>query len=178
VVDVDAALAAGGAQRIALLRFCVASVTMEPVFLFLACEFRVRPTRAGAFALFDVFCAEGAPGRLSAYELLPPRELVLGATITRLQTQVDATQLAADEEVVLGTPARDLFDALVRGVHRDTHGRLSHVAATFDPRLTAHENLPGGRMNAGQRHFVEKIWVPVVRPRLVAGGFWQMATIA
>jgi hypothetical protein len=51
------------------------------------------------------------------------------------------------------------------------------VSATFDPQLTSEENLPGGKMTAGQRQFVEHVWQRIVKPRLTAGGFWQIETI-
>jgi hypothetical protein len=39
------------------------------------------------------------------------------------------------------------------------------------------ENLPGGRLSAGQRAFVETVWRPRVRPQLVAAGFWRAANL-
>ena len=32
-------------------------------------------------------------------------------------------------------------------------------------------------MTQAQRHFVENVWKPQIRPRLVDAGFWQMQTI-
>src|SRR5437867_2774371 len=74
-------LAKGGEQRVALLRYCVMSITMEPVFVFLAQEYRLRPTHAAALALYDVFCARDALARIGVMEALPPRNLQLQAAV-------------------------------------------------------------------------------------------------
>ena len=181
MADLAEILTAGGERRITLLRYCVMSMNMEPMFVFLASEYRMRPTHAGALALYDVFCTQEAPARLDAYELLPPRELRIDATISRIRDQWRQMQLpeAPDPEaaIAIATPARDLFDVIVRGVREDARGRWAKVSATFDPQLTAQENLPGGKMNAGQRHFAEKVWHGIAKPQLVRAGFWQIATV-
>lgn len=182
MIDIADILAIGGAQRIALLRYCVLSVSMEPMFLFLAREFRLRPDHATALALFDAFCARQAPARLPAYELLPPRELRVEAAILGVRAQW--TQMQAPEPpeedcaIAVSTPPRNLFDVIVNGVRQDAQGRLASLSAGYDPARTPEENLPGGKINAGQRHFVEKVWQPIVKPQLVRAGFWQIATIA
>ena len=182
MIDIDATFSRGGVERLDLLRYCVMAINMEPLFLFLAGEYRLRPTHAGALALFDMFCATGAPARLEAYELLPPRELALAAEISKIRERWAAMQAPAheDEETTRSAPswpARSLFDALARGVRADTHGRLRSIGASYDPQLTPHENLPGGKLSASQRQFVERVWQPIVRPRLAAAGFWQISTI-
>ena len=48
----------------------------------------------------------------------------------------------------------------------------------YDPARTPMQTLPNGKMNAGQRQFVEQIWQQVLRPHLVAAGFWRIATVA
>ena len=182
MIDIPEILTRGGAQRIAFLRYCVLSVSMEPVFVFLVQEYRLRPGHAAALALFDVFCARQAPARLPAHELLPPRELLVEAAIARIREQW--TQMRApeppdeDSAISITTPLRNLFDAIVRGVQQDASGRLARLSSTYDPRLTPEENLPGGKLTAGQRYFVEKVWQPVVKPRLAGGGFWPIANIA
>lgn len=182
MVDIPEILAKGGAQRLAFLRYCVLSMSMEPVFVFLAGEYRLRPGHAAALALFDVFCAGQAAARLPAYELLPPRELLVEAAIVRIRTQwtqMQSPQPPDEESAIPNTTSpRNLFDAIVRGVWQDAQGRLALMSSTYDPVLTPEENLPGGKLTAGQRHFVEKVWHPVVRPRLVGVGFWQIATVA
>src|SRR4051812_4507840 len=98
MVDIHQTLKHGGKARIELLRYCVMSITMEPLFLFLASEYRLRPPHAGALALFDVFCAAQSRARLAAYELLPPRELALAAEIARIRSRRDALQSPPPEE--------------------------------------------------------------------------------
>jgi hypothetical protein len=182
VIDIGEILARGGAPRIAFLRYCVLSISMEPVFVFLAQEFRLRPGHAAALALFDVFCARQAPARLPASEFLPPRELLLEAAIAGIRAQWMQMQspVPPDEDAALAvaTPARTLFDAVSSGVRTDAHGRLAELSATYDPLLTPEENLPGRKINAGQRHFVERVWQPIVKPQLGRAGFWQIATVA
>jgi hypothetical protein len=179
MVDIEDLLNRGGAGRIALLRYCVMSIRMEPIVVFLAQEYRYRPSHAGALALFDLFCDEHAPARLEAYELLPPRQLGLRAALARVRAQWNQMKSPAPEDeeelIAVTTPARDLFDAVVRGLRGDA--RLTALRTSYDPQLTAQENLPGGKMTAGQRQFVEGAWNPVVKPRLTAAGFWQMSTI-
>ena len=182
MIDIDEALTRGGAQRLGLLRYCVISITMEPLFLFLASEYRLRPSHNGALTLFDSFCAINAPARLTAYELLPPRELGVAAEIARIRERCRALQTPAEQsedEVrsVAPAPSRTLFDALVRGIRSDARGTLAALGAAYDPQLTAQENLPGGKMSASQRQFVDRVWQPLVRPRLVSAGFWQVGSI-
>jgi hypothetical protein len=62
-------------------------------------------------------------------------------------------------------------------VRNDPAGRFAELGRQYDPRLAPQQNLPGGKMGAAQRHFVEHIWRPVARPRLLAAGFWQIANI-
>ena len=183
MADIAVILSQGGAQRLAFLRYCVLSFSMEPLFDFLVQEYRLRTSHAGALALFDVFCARQAPARLPAYELLPPRELSLESEIERLRAQWDGVQSAPESvegepAIALALPARELFDAIVRGIRQDAHGRLARMGSTYDPALTPEENLPGGKMTAGQRQFVDGVWHPVLKPRLVAAGFWRIATVA
>jgi hypothetical protein len=174
-------LASGGRGRIDLLRHCVLSITMEPIFVFLVSEYRQRPTHAGALTLFDVFCAPGAPCRLRADPVLPPRELVLAASIRALRAQwlqlQSARPPAPEDAVAITMPMRGLFDSVVRSVMNDPDAPYTRLACRYDPALTPAENLPDGRMTQAQRLFVENTWKPVVRPRLVAAGFWQLQTI-
>jgi hypothetical protein len=83
-----------------------------------------------------------------------------------------------DSAVSIAVPLRNVFDAIARGVQQDGSGRLARLASTYDPLLTPEQNLPGGKLTAGQRYFVENVWQPLVKPRLAAGGFWPIANIA
>jgi hypothetical protein len=129
-----------------------------------------------------MFCAVHAPAKLAAYELLPPRELSLAAEVSRVRERWNAMQNPSpdDEDTlrsVASWPGRALFDALVHGLRADVHRKLETVSTSYDPQLSPQENLPGGQMSATQRQFVERIWQPIVRPRLASAGFWQVATI-
>lgn len=75
-------------------------------------------------------------------------------------------------------PPRYLFDSVAQKLLSDQSQMISAVAQAYDPALTPHENLPGGRLQAGQRAFVDNVWLPIVRPHLVAAGFWRLATVA
>jgi hypothetical protein len=182
VIDIEGTLAHGGAERLDFLRYCVMSINMDPVFIFLAGEYRLRPTHLGAFALHDLFCAIDAPARLAAYELLAPRELGVSAEIARLRQNREAMQQPAEDSetparTVPAGPGRMLFDAIVQGLRADSGGRLEAIRTRYDPQRTPEENLPGGKLSGAQRQFVNRVWLPVVRPRLTAAGFWQIGTI-
>ena len=80
-------LSAGGEVSIALMQYCVRSVTMEPLFVFLSREYRLRPAHAGALALYDVFCAPDAPARIGAANLLPPHNMTLAFSVNAIRRQ-------------------------------------------------------------------------------------------
>ncbi len=54
---------------------------------------------------------------------------------------------------------------------------IRRIRETYDPALEPVENLPGGKMTAGQRMFVERVWRPKLRPHLVQAGFLRVASI-
>lgn len=178
--DLDAILTGGGAPRTALLRYCVMSVTMEPVFVFLAREYRLRPTHGAALALYDVFCARDAVARVSAPGLLPPRDLRLSAAIRPIRQQWEAMQSPrpdTDPAAATTAPYKNLFDFILSALCDDPEGPLAALARRYDPGLEPEMNLPGGKLNVGQRHFVDKVWRALARPRLLRAGFWQVETI-
>ena len=174
-------LSRGGEGRIALLRYAVMSITPEPLFLFLAQEYRLRPTHLSALALYDVFCAPGAAARVRSQVALPPRDLHLSAAIDLIRKQRSALQSPEQQEdgvrIWTTVPHRNLFDHLAAELQQDPDGSLARVAREYDPGRTPHQNLPDGKMNAAQKHFVDKVCRPVAKPMLVAAGFWQIATI-
>ena len=57
-------------------------------------------------------------------------------------------------------PPRYLFDAVVQKLISDQREMISQVEQAYEPALTPHENLPGGRLQAGQRAFVDNVWLP------------------
>jgi hypothetical protein len=180
-VDIRSVLAAGGRPAIGLLEYCVASVQLEPVFVYLAVDYRYRPTAPRALALYDAFCAPGAAGRIRADSVLPPRSLRLAQEVARIRGWVqgaDAPEGTPPQaSTAIPVPARYLFDEVLALLTSGGHERVRHIEETWDPSLSAVENLPGGRMTAGQRMFVEKVWRPQLRPGLVQGGFPRIATI-
>src|SRR5829696_3291893 len=96
-IDLDHIFTHGGKALIDLLNYCVRSVQMDPVFAFLVEEYRLSPSQAKAVALYDMFAAPGAPARISAEDLLPPRELALQIIIENLrrsQPKPGSTELA------------------------------------------------------------------------------------
>jgi hypothetical protein len=178
---IETLLEQDGEQRIALLRYCVMSVTMEPMFVFLANEYKLRPSHLGALALYDVFCSPDAPARINARAVLPPLNLRLASTIGSMRVQWQQVQPLAPEQYAgrapRVAPARSVFDLVVESLAKDPKGRIARLRRRYDPSRSPVENLRGGKMTPGQRAFVERIWKPVARPRLVAAGFWRIATI-
>jgi hypothetical protein len=179
--DINRILAAGGKQRIALLRLCVMSVQMEPVFVFLTQEYRLHPTHDAALALYDVFCAPDAPAGIEARDMLSPRDLRLLSVIRAIRQQRDQMMQPEQGEpegrIPITTPHRHLFDGIARAVQDDPGGSYARLGSQFDPQLSPEQNLPGGRISAAQRHFVNFVWRPLARPRLVEAGFWRIAVI-
>ncbi|CAN5670188.1 hypothetical protein BH23GEM7_BH23GEM7_12040 [soil metagenome] len=181
----------GGKPLLDLLAFCVMSYRVEALFAFLVREYRMQPTPLRALALFDVFCAPQAPARMRVLEVLPPRNLVFQAELERLRERWIASQPVrlgdvaiepgSDEMGALRPPPvapKYVFDFLLAHLQELPEDPIGAAGRQFDPALSPDENLPGGRMSAGQRAFVEKIWQPRIRPMLVAAGFWRIATVA
>jgi hypothetical protein len=69
MVDIAEILSRGGEARIALLRYCVMSITPEAVFLFLVQQYRLP----------DAFVRAGAVRRLLRTRCSRPRSLAGGA---------------------------------------------------------------------------------------------------
>ena len=180
-VDITRVLETGGEERVALLRYGVMSVTPEPMFVFVVQQYRLRPTPVAVQALHDVFCMAGAPARVRCPAVLPPRDLHLTAASEAIRRQQAwLASPSAEREATGGAitvPHKHLFDRVVAALRADPEGPLARVSEQYDPARAPLQNLPGGRMNAAQKHFVEKVWRPIVRPKLVAAGFWQVANI-
>jgi hypothetical protein len=163
------------------LAYCVRSVQPDPVFVYLAGDYRKAPTGAKAIALHDLFCATDAPARLSVAEVLPPLNLRLSQALlpfrpARLPTApTNGATLAGLPPLRL--PPGYLFDAVVEAIESNS-AVWKRIRRSYRVRRTPQQNLPDGRMNQGQRFFVEKVWQPVIRPRLVAAGFWRVRTVA
>jgi hypothetical protein len=185
-VDLNAVLLRGGTTLLDLLQFCVLSVQPAPLFVFLVQEYRQTPRAASALTLYDIFCAPAAPARLEADVVLAPRDLRLHQAIEAVRRQA-AWAAAPPPPVAEGEqppprrfvaiPAAHLFDPVVSHLRDLEGGPLAQVCRNYDPERTPLENLPGGKMNAGQRFFVDNVWRPRLRPLLVAAGFWRVAAI-
>jgi hypothetical protein len=192
-IDVDLEFTRGGRTALDFLSYCVMAYRLEPLFDYLVRDYRTRPTGAGAVTLFDMFCAPAGPARLRAGEPhLPPRELRLVQDLDRVRGLLHAPVPLEDSDAS-GSPARatapgshapvhvpaprHLFDGLVERLRGGERDLVALPGLDFDPTLTPARNLPGGRMSEGQRAWVEKVWVPGVRPRLVAAGFWRVAAL-
>jgi len=178
--DIDEIFTRGGKKLIDLLDYAVRAVQPDVLFIFLVREYRAHPTTPKAVALFDIFCAPQAPVRLGVSEILPPFNLQIEATIRPLRlnlAQVQAAQAGATVASPLILPPRFLFDTIDLHLRKKSSG-LRTVKRRYRSSRSPLENLPGGRMNAGQKYFVEKVWEPNLRPRLVAAGFRRMGSIA
>ncbi len=181
-IDLAATFDRGGGGLINLLQFALVSARPEAVFAFLVREYRLRPTAAGALALYDQFCAPAAPARLRADDLLPPRDPALAAAVAPVRAAVGRAAAFVPTEddpdpPAVPAPPNYLFDRVAAGVLADPDGPAAATAREFDPDRGPLGSLPGGRMTPGQRAWVETTWLRLVRPALVAAGFWRVATL-
>jgi len=175
-IDLDDVFSRGGAELIEALNYCVRSVQMDPIFAFLVDEYRVSPTAAKAIALYDLFLAPNAPARINAAEHLPPRELGLQVLIQSFR-RGSGPQPAAVPTLQV-QPGKFVFDAVALHLRKNRRGAIAKIKRRYNPKLSATENLPGGKMTVGQKRFVEQIWQRRVRPALVGAGFRRIANIA
>lgn len=187
-IDIEEIFRSGGRELIDFLDYCVRSIQLEPVFVFLVKEYQTNPSMQRALALYDVFCEPRSIARIKIVSSLPPKNLMLLRTINTIRNQQQELEQAraaalADPDneppqVRYTLPMKNLFDDVVRSIRAAETRPLEQIAAHYDPALTPAENLPGGGMNAAQRHFVDFIWEPQVRPFLVAAGFRRIGNIA
>ena len=179
-IDLEDIFARGGKELIDLLDYAVRAVKPDLLFVFLVQEYRLQPTTPKAVALHDIFCAPQAPARLSATEMLPPASLQMDVVVRPLRlnlAQVEAAHATASVASPLILPPKFLFDPIALHLWKKSPS-LRSIKRRYQPTRTPVKNLPGGRMNAGQRFFVDKVWEPNLRPRLVAAGFRRMGSIA
>jgi hypothetical protein len=154
----------GGKALVDLLEYCVRSMQTDIVFSFLVREYRIHPTAAKALALYEMFCAADAPARIAAPRAFPPYAMRIHAAVQPLLQNPTL-------------PPKYLFDFIVAELEKGSESSFHNVGSHYDPGRDPWENLPGGKMNAGQRAFVEKVWEPTIRPRLVQAGFRRIADI-
>lgn len=177
LLDIPATLAQGGEGSVALLQFCLRSGQLEPLFLALVKEYQQRPNHLAALTLYDLFCAPNAPARLSVAHALPPQDLKLAGMMPLLRAQWTQMQSRepVDEEkrLYIAQPQRTLFDSVLAALP----AAFVPVAAQFDPGKRVNDSLPGGRLSAGQRNWINQVWLKQVRPKLTAAGFWRVGTL-
>ena len=178
--DINEIFSQGGKDLMNLLDYCVQSIQMDPVFVFLVQDYRNAPTVAKAVALYDIFCVPNALARLSIQEVIPPMDLRIQSSIRPFRdywTRSQATTFAGTGNPLPKLlPPRYLFDFIAGAVGKSSKA-FSTIHKKYKSRRTPVENLPGGKMTAVQRHFVEKLWEPIIRPQLVAVGFWRIASV-
>ena len=180
-VDIDSIFRGGGKRLLDLLDFCVRAVEMDPLFLFLVQEYQYQPTTPRAMALYQLFCAVDAPARISAGTLLPPRNPLLELALqpvraSWLQRQAMPASAAPAAPAAYHLPSKYLFDTVALHL-RETSPALRRVRRRYRVRRSPIENLPDGRMNQAQRRFIDQVWQPILRPRLVTAGFRQVTAI-
>jgi len=178
-IDLDAVFTRGGEELIALLDYSVRAVHCDVLFEFLVREYQQQPTGLKAVALYDGFCAPPAPARLSVPDVLPPQATQLEGALRPFQANVRQAEAARSNGTLVPPPLLPpgyLFDSVAAQV-RQRSVAWEAVSRLYNPALSPIKNLPEGRMNAGQRHFVEKVWEPKLRPYLVSAGFRRVMSI-
>lgn len=139
---------------------------VDPLFVFLVQEYRANPTVPKAVALFHTFCAPGALAKLSVGTENQQIQKAMRSIIVSWTRMQAALIFGPGNAVPPACPPASLFDTLAQDILR----------AGILARLKRHYRA-GAKMNRLQQHFVEKIWRPIIRPHLVAAGFWQIAEL-
>ena len=161
------------------LDFCVRSGEMDPVFVCLAKDYRENPTICKAVALYDIFCAPASPAKVRADNFLPPKDMRIQNAMrpiklnwTRLQA---ALVFGPSNTIVPLHPPESLFDALCTHLEKSEAVRNAKRRYQAQQRRTRHAPRA---LSAFQQHFVEKIWHPIIRPHLLAAGFFQLPALS
>lgn len=177
--DIDKIFTAGGKELVDLLNYGVRAVQTDLLFVFLVEEYRNAPTSHKAVALYEIFCAPQSPARVSAAELLPPVHPQMDVALRPLRANVAAvnTARASGSPVpILLLPPKFIFDTIVQHLRKKSAG-LRQIKRRYRVERTPSANLPHGRMSEAQRFFVDRVWTPNLRPRLIAVGFRRVASI-
>lgn len=180
--DMNRIFEAGGAKAIDFLNYCIISSQIDPLFVYLVeKEYRTHSSKKRARALYDVFCAEGAPLRVNADQALPPTDKTL---VYDMQSVGLDQILAQDKNVVTRKvtavfgarkPEKGMFDEVVNAL-RGNDSSLTDACSKYDPDKGALGSL-GGEMTTSQRNYVRTSWIPVARPKLVAAKFKIVLTL-
>ena len=157
------------------LEFCVSTGEMEAVFLHLVEEYRAAPAISKAVALYDIFCAPCAPAKVRADAVLPPNDMRIQNAMRPIKlnwTRMQAAFVFGPTTHISNTPPpRSLFDALARHIAKS--GDFQNIKARYRAWLSD-GNSDDTPSNEVQRHFLERIWQPIIRPHLVAAGFFEL----
>lgn len=153
------------------LDYCVRVMQLDPLFLFLAQEYRINPTIPKAVALFHTFCAPGAPAKVSIEPDQDRMQHVM-RPITVSWTRMQAALVFGPGNAAPPMPPPStLFDSIVDKIMRA--GVIGKLKRAYQARYE-----PPDDTNRVHEHFVEKIWRPIIRPHLVAAGFWRISELA
>ncbi|MEQ1850433.1 MAG: hypothetical protein ABMA01_02460 [Chthoniobacteraceae bacterium] len=179
-IDIDDIFRRGGRKLVNLLDYAVRTIQVDLVFIFLVEEYRLHATTPKAVALYDIFCAPQALARLSTVEILPPVNAQIESSIRPLRMNLVQMQAAPAGSAIapkLILPPKYIFDSIVLHLRKNSRG-LRAIKRNYRPSRSPMMNLPEGRMNEAQRYFVDRVWEPILRPRLIAAGFRHMTAIA
>ncbi|OYP35827.1 hypothetical protein [Rhodopirellula sp. MGV] len=196
-INIESVFSSGGKPMLEMLTHCVFSINSDVLFSFLVREFQTRPTAQAAVVLHDVFCVTQSPMCLSDNTLIVPKDWRLANEVDRFRKQIERANDEANlesepladeadgdvgseqtvEPVTIEIPPRYLFDAVANFVKRLPAGGHAKLQGYYDSSKSPSENLPNGELSAAQRIFVDNVWVPRVRPALIAAGFWRMSTV-
>jgi len=130
-ISIETLFDRGGRDLIDLLEYCVISLRKDILFLYLVRQYRQRSTAGGAVAMHDMFCAVGAPARISAASILAPKDMRLEQAVMpfrRFLLRSDADEVVSDDgtsdqteavsrrQVVDPFPPKYLFDGFVQSL--------------------------------------------------------------
>jgi len=153
------------------LDYCVRSMQSDPVIVLLVQEYRCNPTIPKAVAIFHTSCSPGAPAKVSIDaedEHLQNAMRPITVSWTRMQA---ALVFGPGNGAPPMPPPSWLFDGLAQRILRT--GVIGKLKEQYQV-----ARGPGEKINRVHQHFVEKIWQPIIRPHLVAAGFWRIAEVA
>jgi len=143
---------------------------LEPLFVFLVQEYRANPTIPKAVALFHTFCAPVAPAKLTVDGEEPQLQTAMRPITVSWTRMQAALVFGPGNGAPPMPPPASLFDGLAEKIM--CTGIFTKLKRRYRADLG---NAP--KMNRVQEHFVEKIWEPIIRPHLVAAGFWRIDEI-
>ena len=165
----------GGEDLVALLKYVVRAANVDLLFAYLVWEYRQHPTSPKALALYRMFCVPRAPARLTVPELLPPLNPQLALRIGPIEAAVALSGAGSAPGLPRLVP-KFLFDDLAANLCKRST-RIRKARRDYRVRKTPAQNLPFEMLTEYQRYFPEYVWKPVLKPALVAAGFWRVGAI-